>query len=63
MTYEACLQMIQKAADERKLGIKTYCLLYLECLTVPEAVEKLMAATEKMSVRGLTNESLLVCRH
>lgn len=43
MTYDQALQMIREAAAERELGIKTYCLVYLDCLTVTEAVEKLMA--------------------
>ena len=44
MNYNEALQMIRAAATERDLGIKTYCLVYLNCLTVDEAIEKLLAA-------------------
>ena len=45
MSYDDALQMIRKADTERDLGIKTYCLVYLDCLTVDEAVQKLMKNT------------------
>lgn len=44
MTYDEALKQLRQSADERGLGIKTYCLVYLGCETVPEAAEKLIKA-------------------
>ena len=46
MTYQSALEQIKVAAMQRRLGIKTYCLIWLGCATVPEAVAKLCQASQ-----------------
>jgi uncharacterized Fe-S cluster-containing MiaB family protein len=41
MSYNEALEKLKELAHEAGLGIKTFCLVYLNCLTVPEAIEKL----------------------
>jgi hypothetical protein len=41
--YDCLLSDLRKLADAAGLGIKTYCLVYLGCETVPEAIQKLAA--------------------
>lgn len=43
MTYDEALADIRATAAKYDLGISTFCLVYLNCETVPEAVEKLLA--------------------
>lgn len=39
MNYDEALARIRELAFEAGLGIKTFCLVFLNCETVPEAVE------------------------
>jgi hypothetical protein len=40
MDYAKALAKLRELADEAGLGIKTFCLVFLDCETVPEAVAK-----------------------
>jgi hypothetical protein len=41
MTYDEALSKLRELSAEAGLGIKTFCLVFLNCETVPEAVEKI----------------------
>ncbi len=38
VNYDEVLSQLRALADEAGLGIKTFCLVFLGCETVPEAV-------------------------
>jgi hypothetical protein len=47
MTYDEALSVLNELAAHHGLRIKTYCLVYLNCLTVPEAAQKIIELHEQ----------------